>query len=96
MSEAEQRLNGIREAETEIYCISDEDGDNNGDDEDEGLPGSSHPQFRVLPHVIMFCFDFYCIISLLSHTHKHTQCCSRAHALGLQLISLSSAINQNA
>lgn len=56
MSEAEQRLNGIRE-EMEIYCISDDDGDNDGDDEDEGIPGSSHPQFAVLHHVIMLCFN---------------------------------------
>lgn len=72
MSEAEQRLNGIRE-EMEIYCISDDDGDNDGDDEDEGMPGSSHPQFRVLHHVVVLCFDFYCIISQLSSlTHTYT------------------------
>lgn len=80
MSEAEQRLNGIRE-ETEIYCISDDSGDNDGDDEDEGMPGSSHPQFLVFSprHYALLEFLLYNSSVVLSHTHIHTAVAEHTH-----------------
>lgn len=41
MSEVEEHLNGIK-GEREIYYVTDDDKDNSGDDEDEGIPGTSN------------------------------------------------------
>lgn len=46
MSEAEERLNGIK-GEREIYYVSDDDEGNGGDDEDEGIPGTSNYNYNL-------------------------------------------------
>lgn len=49
MSEVDERLNGIK-GEREIYYVTDDDADNDGDDEDEGIPGASNGRLYLNHH----------------------------------------------
>lgn len=49
MSEVDERLNGIK-GEREIYYVTDDEADNDGDDEDEGIPGASNGRLYLNHH----------------------------------------------